>query len=70
MSYFENFHIKVMNEIVLGKFLTTLNEFSLQYVGTHFLSICSTELMTFYAVPSPYYCSVCRCVRKIPKSVC
>jgi hypothetical protein len=58
MSYFENFNIKVMNEIVLGKFLTILNEFSLQYVGTHFPSICSTELMTFYAVRSLYYCSL------------
>jgi len=54
MSYFENFNIKVTNEIVLGKFLTILNEFSLQYVGAHFPSICGTELMTFYAVPSPY----------------
>jgi len=58
MSYFENFNIKVINEIVLGKFLTILNEFSLQYVGTHFPSICSTEPMTFYAVPSPYYSTI------------
>jgi len=58
MSYFENCNIKVMNEIVLGKFLTILNEFSLQYVGTHFPSICCTELTIFYAVPSPYYCSL------------
>jgi hypothetical protein len=58
MSYFDNFSIKVMNKIVLEKFLTIVNEFSLQYVGTHFPSMCSTELTTFYALLSPYYCSL------------